>query len=79
MKITEIPIPIVERAPDCYQCAWRRSIVGDCHSRCLNIHAQVEGHAHGIAKGWFFWPYNFDPVWLVSCDSFKQNESLPSN
>jgi hypothetical protein len=61
-------------APDCYQCEWRRPLPGDCHSRCLNINASVEGHPHGIEKGWFFWPYNFDPVWLVACDSFKARE-----
>jgi hypothetical protein len=21
--------------------------------------------------GWFFWPYNFDPRWLKSCDGFE--------
>ena len=31
----------------------------------------IKGSAHGIAKGWFNWPYNFDPVWLENCDGFK--------
>ena len=30
----------------------------------------IEANPHGIRKGWFNWPYNFDPVWLVSCDGF---------
>jgi hypothetical protein len=25
---------------------------------------------HGIRMGWASWPYNFDPMWLVSCDGF---------
>lgn len=29
----------------------------------LNIH----GSKRGIEMGWFFWPINFDPVWLLSC------------
>ena len=32
----------------------------------------VIGHAHGIARGWFAHPYNFDPVWLVACDGFEE-------
>ena len=41
----------------------------------LNIH----GNSHGIRKGWFYWPANFDPVWLENCDGFllKTNESNP--
>lgn len=61
----------MKNAPDCYQCANRRSIPGDAHSRCLAFNAKVEGHSHGIRNGWFMWPFNFDPVWLISCDSFE--------
>lgn len=31
----------------------------------------VEGDPHGIRRGWFMWPFNFDPVWLKSCDGFE--------
>ena len=31
----------------------------------------VKGGAHGIRKGWFCWPMNFDPVWLESCNGFE--------
>lgn len=34
----------------------------------------VEGDNYGIAKGWFSWPFNFDPVWLIACDGFEPNE-----
>jgi hypothetical protein len=30
----------------------------------------IKGDAHGISSGWFFWPLNFDPVWLESCSGF---------
>lgn len=30
----------------------------------------IKGNAHGIRKGWFSWPYNFDPVWLENCNGF---------
>lgn len=38
--------------------------------RGAGIH--VEGHPHGISKGWFNHPWNFDPTWLVSCDGFVE-------
>jgi hypothetical protein len=31
----------------------------------------VVGDEHGIKKGWFGWPFNFDPTWLVECDGFE--------
>ena len=37
----------------------------------------VKGSSHGITNGWFNWPFNFDPVWLESCNMFeelKENE-----
>jgi hypothetical protein len=37
-----------------------------------NATVNVVGDPHGIAHGWFAWPFNFDPVWLVSCDGFEK-------
>ena len=34
----------------------------------------VVGNPHGIMNGWFSWPYNFDPVWLESCDGFERKK-----
>lgn len=31
----------------------------------------VTGDPHGISHGWFNWPFNFDPIWLRSCDGFE--------
>ena len=36
----------------------------------LNIKAEL----HGIRNGWFFWPINFDPAWLINCDGFTPKE-----
>jgi hypothetical protein len=33
-------------------------------ARALNI----QGNSAGIRRGWFAWPANFDPTWLVRCD-----------
>ncbi len=57
--------------PNCYNCIHRMNVPGSCHSRCNNLDAQVSANEHGIRKGWFMWPVNFDPVWLTSCDGFS--------
>ncbi len=31
----------------------------------------VTGNPHGIKNGWFLWPFNFDPLWLESCDGWE--------
>jgi hypothetical protein len=31
----------------------------------------VRGNATGIARGWFNWPFNFDPTWLEECGGFQ--------
>jgi hypothetical protein len=31
----------------------------------------ISGDPHGVARGWFMWPANFDPVWLRICNGFK--------
>lgn len=38
------------------------------NARKLNI----EVDQHGIEMGWFLWPVNFDPVWLIRCDGFTE-------
>lgn len=47
--------------------------VGRCSSLPVKLAnpLNVEGDPHGIKKGWFCWPINFDPVWLQSCDGFE--------
>ena len=32
----------------------------------------VRANAHGIARSWFSWPVDFDPLWLESCDGFEE-------
>lgn len=31
----------------------------------------IRAESHGVKNGWFFWPMNFDPVWLTNCDGFE--------
>ena len=65
--------------PNCYKCIHRGDVPGDAHSQCHHPDAapaqsrmlSVKGHIHGIQSGWFNWPYNFDPTWLLECNGFK--------
>lgn len=34
----------------------------------------IRGHAHGFMNGWFYWPADFDPCWLLSCNGFEEKE-----
>jgi len=36
-----------------------------------NSTLKVVGNDHGVKKGWFLWPLNFDPIWLEECDGFE--------
>jgi hypothetical protein len=36
----------------------------------------IKAVAHGVRMGWFMWPVNFDPTWLVNCDGFTEKENL---
>lgn len=33
----------------------------------------AKGHYHGIRMGWFSWPVNFDPVWLIRREGFEES------
>ena len=35
---------------------------------------KVKGDQYGIERGWFIWPYNFDPTWLLECNGFSKKE-----
>lgn len=60
--------------PDCYKCLHRRNLPGDCHISCDNKAATVFGNESGVKRGWFAWPWNYDPVWLVSCNGFQEKK-----
>lgn len=57
----------------CYDCKYRHSIPGDTHSCCSNRAALAIGDEHGVSHGWFFHPFNFDPIWLRYCDGFESD------
>ena len=49
----------------CAGCAYRESIPGDTHSRCVFKWEgpMPQGKPHGIKNGWFVFPLNYDPIW----------------
>ena len=56
----------------CYECTNRGGVPGSAHSSCkANPIAKVKGNDYGRRSGWFFFPYDFDPVWLEECNSFE--------
>ncbi len=60
---------------ECFQCARRRNIPGDAHIRCVKPDPEMTGDPHGIKKGWFWYPLNFDPNWKTKmCNNFKQKK-----
>jgi hypothetical protein len=56
---------------DCTKCDHCQSISGNEHKKCNNLKAIVKGNNYGVKMGWFFWPVNYDPVWLISCNGFS--------
>ena len=56
--------------PDCYECKNRMGLAESYHSCCINEEAIVTAEPVGIHRGWFNHPYNFDPIWLDSCNGF---------
>jgi hypothetical protein len=48
------------------------SIFGGTYYPDRAAKAGVKMHPTGINGGWANWPLNFDPVWVVSCASFKK-------
>ncbi len=34
----------------------------------------IKADPHGVKMGWFMWPTNFDPTWLLNCNGFEEKE-----
>ena len=58
---------------ECWICAHKRPVAGNCHIRCVKPDSEMRGDPHGIRNGWFIYPSLFDPVWKeVDCRNFKE-------
>lgn len=69
----------------CYNCGYRGNVPGSAHSTCSFNFKKAEvdvpkGNPHGIKNGWYYFPINFDPVWIIKeCSAFsieKDNEMV---
>jgi len=64
---------------ECWSCVYRLNVPGDSHILCIKPDANMTGNDHGIKKGWFMYPYLFDPVWKTKkCDNFEQKSDAVS-
>ena len=43
-----------------------------------NKELNIKANERGIKKGWFNFPWNFDPIWLENCDGFEECASRKS-
>lgn len=64
--------------PNCYKCKHRLPVPGSAHSSCDHEDAlryphklDVQAYETGTRRGWFTWPFDFDPVWLIACKGFE--------
>lgn len=36
-------------------------------------------NAHGVRNGWVNYPFNFDPVWIETCQGYTEKENKPND
>lgn len=39
----------------------------------------ITANPAGVRRGWFNWPWNFDPTWLQSCNGFEPKKPVTSD
>ena len=39
---------------------------------------KIVGNSQGVRRGWFRWPLNFDPIWLLRCEGFQEKPEAKS-
>ena len=69
---------------NCYNCAYRGKVAGSSHSKCHFKWSKSElsppkANAHGIDKGWYIFPLNYDPVWQQEPCKAHSKEVNPDN
>jgi hypothetical protein len=36
----------------------------------------IKLNPHGVKNGWAAWPWNFDPIWIVSCNRYTEDRFI---
>lgn len=54
----------------CYNCAYKQVIPGNTHVQCMFDFQKAKmpmpkGDETGIKNGWFVFPINYDPNWML--------------
>ena len=68
----------IEIQNQCQACGYKAGIPGDDHISCLfdwgkSWWVMPNGEAHGIAHGWYVFPFNYDPIWMrEECMAFSK-------
>lgn len=70
----------------CYGCGYRQEIPGDTHISCLFDWRRGSldgilapgGNRHGIIKGWYNFPFNYDPTWMAEECRASSKEADPA-
>ena len=62
----------------CDTCAYKKRNPGTAHIRCLfdwSGKTVPAGSVHGIVKGWYMFPLNYDPVWMAEeCSAWAEEQ-----
>jgi len=60
---------------ECYSCEHKRNVPGDAHIQCVKPDMGMSGNPHGIANGWFLYPWVFDPCWKEKdCNNYEEKK-----
>lgn len=44
------------------------------NNKAIQKRFEIRGNVYGISRGWFNWPWNFDPIWLENCNAWEQKK-----
>ena len=44
--------------------------------RIRNANIRHDSSGRRFRMGWFYWPINFDPVWLLECNGHTPKETV---
>jgi len=66
-----------DKRNECYHCAHKREVPFNAHIQCVKPDADMRGNQHGIANGWFMYPFLYDPTWKeVMCNNYENHEQV---
>jgi len=73
---------MVDTKSQCWRCAYKAAVPGSCHIRCVynwakSEHRPPRGKEYGIDSGWYYFPLNYDPVWMIDGCQARADEREP--